>query len=240
MRGQIRNGPLSANLWKRRPPPEFLPCSQIIPRSLPKQPRRQIPKSQFVWLPAEQTYVCPQGHRLNQISREQRRRAEERSVELTTYRCPKEHCQACPLVKRCTGSAHGRTIKRNEHEDLIMAHQAKMNTPEAKAIYRQRGQTVELRFADAKTHRGLRRFSGRGLERARSKSASGCCRTICWLPGRPVSEKPPGAKMERLARTPLKSGTISQCRGIALVRRDHFSRGHFTPGMGSGLSNTFI
>ena len=137
------------------------------PQRRSKQPRRQIPKSQFVWLPAEQTYVCPQGHRLNQISREQRRRAEERSVELTTYRCPKEHCQACPLVKRCTGSAHGRTIKRNEHEDLIMAHQAKMNTPEAKAIYRQRGQTVELRFADAKTHRGLRRFSGRGLERAR-------------------------------------------------------------------------
>ncbi|MGZ3433000.1 MAG: transposase, partial [Isosphaeraceae bacterium] len=40
-------------------------------------------------------------------------------------------------------------------------------TPEAKAIYRKRGQTVELRFADAKAHRGLRRFSGRGLERVR-------------------------------------------------------------------------
>ena len=48
-----------------------------------------------------------------------------------------------------------------------MAHQAKMQTPEAKAIYRKRGQTVELRFADAKAHRGLRRFSGRGLERVR-------------------------------------------------------------------------
>ena len=48
-----------------------------------------------------------------------------------------------------------------------MAHQAKMQTPEAKAIYRKRGQTVELRFADAKARRGLRRFSGRGLERVR-------------------------------------------------------------------------
>ena len=63
--------------------------------------------------------------------------------------------------------AKGRTIKRNEHEDLIVAHQAKMQTPEAKAIYRKRGQTVELRFADAKAHRGLRRLSGRGLERVR-------------------------------------------------------------------------
>ena len=86
---------------------------------------------------------------------------------LTTYRCPKEHCQACPLAARCTRGANGRTIKRNEHEDLIVAQRAKMQTPEAKAIYRQRGQTIELRFADAKAHRGLRRFSGRGLTRVR-------------------------------------------------------------------------
>jgi hypothetical protein len=132
-----------------------------------KQPRRQIPKSEFVWLPGEQTYVCPRGHRLTPTGQEARARAEGRSVVLTTYRCPKEHCQTCPLAARCTRSANGRTIKRNEHEDLIVAHQAKMQTPEAKAIYRQRGQTIELRFADTKTHRGLRRFSGRGLERVR-------------------------------------------------------------------------
>ena len=129
-----------------------------------KQPQRQIPKSEFVWLAGEQTYQCPQGHRLTRIGQETRERAEGRTLELTTYRCAKEHCQKCPLAGRCTGSAKGRTIKRNEHEDLIVKHQAKMQTPEAKAIYRQRGQTVELRFADAKTSRGLRRFSGRGLE----------------------------------------------------------------------------
>jgi len=132
-----------------------------------RRPQRQIPKSAFTWRPEEQVYVCPQGHRLTRISQEARGRAEGRTVEVTTYRCPKEHCQACPLAQRCTRSANGRTIKRNEHEDLIVAHQAKMATPEAKAIYRQRCQTVELRFADTKVHRGLRRFRGRGLERAR-------------------------------------------------------------------------
>jgi transposase len=132
-----------------------------------KQPDRQIPKSDFVWLAGEQAYVCPQGHRLLPIGRETRARAEGRSVELTTYRCSGEHCRGCPLTTRCTRSANGRTIKRNEHEDLIVAHQEKMRTVEAKAIYKQRSQTVELRFADAKTHRGLRRFSGRGLKRAR-------------------------------------------------------------------------
>jgi transposase len=132
-----------------------------------KRPQRQIPKSEFVWLAEEQAYQCPRGHRLTRIGQETRERAEGRTLELTTYRCAKEHCQECPLAGRCTGSAKGRTIKRNEHEDLIVKHQAKMQTAEAKAIYRQRGQTVELRFADAKTYRGLRRFSGRGLERVR-------------------------------------------------------------------------
>jgi hypothetical protein len=133
-----------------------------------KQPRRQIPKSQFTWLAAEQVYVCPQGHRLTRISQETRDRAAGRTVELTTYRCPKEHCQNCPLLARCAPKAKkGRTIKRNEHEELIVAHQAKMKTEQARATYKLRSQTVELRFADAKTHRDLRRFSGRGLQRVR-------------------------------------------------------------------------
>ena len=137
------------------------------PQRRAKQTPRLIPKSEFVWLAAEQTYACPQGHRLLKIGRERRERAAGRAVALTTYRCPAAHCRACPLAKRCTESANGRTIKRNEHEDLIVAHQAKMKTAEAKAIYKQRGQTVELRFADTKAHRGLRRFSGRGLTRVR-------------------------------------------------------------------------
>ncbi|MBV8558518.1 MAG: IS1182 family transposase [Planctomycetaceae bacterium] len=132
-----------------------------------KRPHRVIPKSEFAWRPEAQSYVCPQGHRLSAIGQERRARAEGRSVVLTTDRCAKEHCQACPLAARCTRGRNGRTIKRNEHEDLIVAQQAKMQTSEAKAIYRQRGQTIELRFADTKAHRGLRRFSGRGLTRVR-------------------------------------------------------------------------
>ncbi len=41
-----------------------------------KQPQRQIPKSEFVWLAGEQTYQCPQGHRLTRIGQETRERAE--------------------------------------------------------------------------------------------------------------------------------------------------------------------
>lgn len=131
------------------------------------KPDRRIPKSAFVWLAGEQTYVCPQGHRLKRIGQEVRDRVGDRTITMTIYRCPKELCQDCPLAPRCTQGANGRTIKRNEHEDLIGAHRAKMETAEAKAIYQKRGQTIELRFADTKAHRGLRRFSSRGLKRVR-------------------------------------------------------------------------
>jgi hypothetical protein len=42
-----------------------------------------------------------------------------------------------------------------------------MKTAEGPAISQRRGRTVEVRFADPKAHRGLRRFSSRGLKRVR-------------------------------------------------------------------------
>ena len=48
---------------------------------------------------------------------------------------------------------------------------AQGDSAEAKAVYRLRGQTIEIVFADLKEHRGLRRFSGHGLTRARTELA---------------------------------------------------------------------
>jgi hypothetical protein len=68
-------------------------------------------------------------------------------------------------------SKGGRSVQRSEHEELIQAHRAWMETAEAKAVYRLRGQTVEIVFADVKEHRGLRRFSGHGLARVQTAFA---------------------------------------------------------------------
>jgi hypothetical protein len=46
-----------------------------------------------------------------------------------------------------------------------------MEIAEAKTVYRLRGQTIEIVFADVKEHRGLRRFSGHGLVRVRTEFA---------------------------------------------------------------------
>ena len=130
----------------------------------------QVPKSEFVWLAAEQTYHCPQGHRLDYIGSSRQKRSSIERVELHQYRCPPVHCSVCPLRQRCTPNPEaGRTISRGEHEDLIEALRQRMQTDEAKALYRLRRQTVELVNADFKEHRKIRRFSGRGLQRAEAE-----------------------------------------------------------------------
>lgn len=128
----------------------------------------QLPKRDFVWLPDAATYVCPHGHRLvlEKVTRQQR--STPAAVTLTQYRCPPVHCLGCPLRQRCTPNpARGRSISRSEHEDFIEALRTRMETPAARALYKLRSQTVELVNADWKEHRQLRRFSGRGLLRAR-------------------------------------------------------------------------
>jgi transposase len=130
-----------------------------------KKPR-QLPKQAFRWLPQEQTYQCPQGHRLEYDGSTRQKRSSTETVTVQQYRCPPEHCGACPLRQQCTRNPQaGRTISRGEHDDLIEALRQRMQADAAKALYRLRRQTVELVNADFKAHRQLRRFSGRGLRR---------------------------------------------------------------------------
>jgi transposase len=130
----------------------------------------RIGKDQFQWLPEEQTYSCPMGHRLKYRGREQKRRRDEHTVLQYRFHCPPEHCRACPLGDRCVNNPEkGRTVKRLEGEELIEAHKAWMSTPEAKGVRRQRGALIERCFGDAKQHRNLRRLHGRGLKRAKAE-----------------------------------------------------------------------
>jgi transposase len=132
---------------------------------------KQIPKEQFTWLAEAQTYRCPEGHLLERERQSAQKRSGTETVVLTQYRCAPAHCRVCPRGQQCTPNPEkGRSISRGEHEDLIEALRQRMATEEAKALYRLRRQTVELRYADVKQHRGLRRLSGRGLRRVRTET----------------------------------------------------------------------
>lgn len=132
--------------------------------------RRQIPKSAFVWLEAEQEYRCPEGRRLSRRATRTKHCAGNQTVCTTIYTCAASDCQSCSRRLECTphGKA-GRAIRRSEHEKLIEELAARMETPEAKALYAFRSQTVELAFADAKQHRNLGRLSGHGSDAAHAE-----------------------------------------------------------------------
>lgn len=126
----------------------------------------QLPKNAFEWLAEERTFRCPEGHRLRFASQQTQQRADY-AVKLDIYTCPPEHCRQCPRQSACTRTPQkGRSVSRMENEDLLDALRARMQTDEAKKLYRLRSRTVELSYADLKEHRGLRRFHGRGPTRA--------------------------------------------------------------------------
>ena len=84
----------------------------------------RIGKDQFQWLPEEQTYRCPEGHRLNYKGKEQKRRRDDNTVTQHRFHCPAEHCRACPRRERCVRDPEkGRTVKRLEGEELIESAQ---------------------------------------------------------------------------------------------------------------------
>ena len=129
-------------------------------------------KAHFEWLPALETYRCPAGHLLKRVGRETCGRSGGRKEVVVRYGVPAATCRACPLRPQCTTSHKvGRSLRRSEYEDVILAHQDWMETEAAKTVYRLRKQTIELVFADFKEHRGLRRFSGHGLTRVRTALA---------------------------------------------------------------------
>lgn len=125
----------------------------------------ELPKSAFRWLEEEQSYECPEGHRLHFAKTKTQQRANYQ-ITLSLYVCPAEHCQGCPRQPTCTRTPHqGRTVSRMENEELLDRLRERMHTEAAKKLYKLRSQTVELSYADMKEHRDLRRFHSRGLRR---------------------------------------------------------------------------
>ena len=129
----------------------------------------QIPKTEFEWLEEEQTYACPEGHHLK-FWRQKKEPRLDYEITLRMYTCPAEHCCGCSRQTQCTPNPQkGRTVSRMQNEELLDELRERMETTEAKALYKLRSQTVELAYADMKEHRGLRRFRSRSLRRAKTQ-----------------------------------------------------------------------
>jgi hypothetical protein len=135
-------------------------------------PARQWGKDVFHWDEGRGEYRCPAGQPLKRAGVQARPRSLGRTEKVAIYRAEAATCAACPLKPRCCPqSRSGRNLGRSEHEALIEAHRRKMETPEAKALYKLRRQTVEPSFGDAKEHRHFRRVNGRGQQKASAHTA---------------------------------------------------------------------
>ena len=127
----------------------------------------QIPKDRFTYDPSIPSYHCPEGKPLTYRQRMTKQKANGDYFAIEIYQADPSDCAECPLKSSCVrGRSGARTVRRQEHEELVEGLKERMKTPEAKAKYGKRGCTVELRFADWKTHRGLQRFSGQTPKRA--------------------------------------------------------------------------
>jgi transposase len=122
--------------------------------------------SKFIYDEATKTYVCPQGKRLRYDAK-----YEYKGTMRYRYKASEQDCQTCPAKAMCCPrTRRGRSIERLESLPEISAFRKKMQTDEAKAIYRTRSQVAEFPNLWIKAKLGLRQFSVRGVAKVRSES----------------------------------------------------------------------
>lgn len=114
----------------------------------------------FVYDAAQDSYPCPAGQMLRPTGQEPRP-----GVVQHPYRAEEKVCAACPFKAQCCpqNASKGRSITRAVEAPPVQAFAQKMQTEEAKRIYRQRGALAEFPNAWIKEKLGLRQFRLRGV-----------------------------------------------------------------------------
>ncbi len=131
----------------------------------------RVEKDDFQWDDAREVYICPEGKELSFSHKNSRQRASGETIPFDIYQASPSDCTTCRLQASCTTVPNkGRTVRRDPYQAEIDRLKTRMQTEDAKLLYKQRGQTIERVFADFKEHRNMRRFRGRGLSRARAQT----------------------------------------------------------------------
>ena len=118
--------------------------------------------SLFVYDTATDSFRCPQGKTLHYEGKDERN-----SQVSHRYRAEMADCQACPAKGQCCpdNQVTGRSVHRSEELPEVAEFRQKMETEEARKIYRQRSQVAETPNLWIKAKFRLRQFSVRGLKK---------------------------------------------------------------------------
>lgn len=115
-------------------------------------------------------YTCPAGKVLPE------KKLQKNSGSVThIYEADAKDCMNCPFKQLCCPqSKEGRAVSRKVDNSVMATFKAKMETKEAKQIYKQRGPVAEFTNAWIKSKIGLRQFSVRGLEKVNQELRWAC------------------------------------------------------------------
>ena len=163
--------PQEGNPAKREDP--TLPVAAPQHSELPHNDRKQLDKSCFVYDAENDLYYCPQGHPMPFEKTKPEQRGEVQ-VTKRVYRCGV--CVGCPLAPNCLSprNQHGRTITRDDYEEVRERTATRMASPEARELYNQRPHIAESTFGFLKHVLGLRQFLLRGLEKVQTEWRWAC------------------------------------------------------------------
>jgi len=158
--------PQEGNPAKREDPRQPVPEADWP--KLPRNDKKKIAKSSFVYDPATDMYFCPMGKEMPYRETKKEKLREGERVR-RVYAC--HECANCPLAGQCLDptSKRGRTINRDAYEPQRERMHAKMQIEAERKIYNNRMHIGETPFAIIKSILGVRRFLLRGLEKVRTE-----------------------------------------------------------------------
>lgn len=140
--------------------------------------------SRFIYDAQTNSYLCPQGKILSYEGKE------PRHLQVSyRYRAKRSDCEGCPMKSQCCAGNRvvGRSVHRSEELAQVAEFRHKMQSEEARAIYKTRAQVAETPNLWIKEKFKLRQFSVRGLAKV-GMEALWVCLTynirvwmrLCW------------------------------------------------------------
>lgn len=154
-RGIDLNGPVvennsEASFKRRSVQPEFYP-------------------DQFRHDEGTDTLICP----ADKVLKLRQTRQCEGCIDYT-YQASVTDCQQCPFRDQCCPKASSRMVVRKQDSPAVAAFKAKMQSDDAKQLYRSRAQLAEFPNAWIKDKLGLRQFRLRGRQKVRAEAVWAC------------------------------------------------------------------
>ena len=144
----------------------------------------QYHSAQFIYDAQSDSYCCPQGKILAYEGKEQRH-----TQVSYRYRAQRLDCQGCPVRSQCcpNNRVTGRSVHRSEELAEVAEFRHKMQSEQAREIYRHRAQVAETPNLWIKEKFGLRQFSVRGLSKVGMEALWACLTyniriwiRLCW------------------------------------------------------------